>query len=434
MQKKRRYSQSSVRHRRNFPRTLNKFSEQWHNIDVNYHEDRATFICYDDDSPIFGEDNAIKVFDKEVAEIKLIDVHDITEAIESMFEYETYKTALLKTAEHFVMEKVMMDGTLKRASWLFSKGKDETLAKFHLHFEEKTGKQFSEKFIIKLYTTIKNKVMFKPIYLDEQGKYLTYFSSQFSDFKPGPTYLNTLIQELQSLYKTYTEHKDTFTLTQAQTYAFYLDKRNEGESFEENSPIAQAWREQYYFLQRSGLERSYLKSLEVLKGYIKPFTTEEGKVVNFQTGSKSFKRNMKLHFFINQENENIDLKRIYVQYHALSEVISLEEQQAIFDTHEMPRFRDLVHVFSPKEDIELDLENSSECEDDTELSNMMENTFGLSSDELIKMQDRLVEILGCEIDNLRNIEEHVLMEVVDKYKIGSSLEELRFVCRFDRDK
>jgi hypothetical protein len=434
MQNKHRYSQSSVRHRRNFPRTLNKFSQQWHNIDVSYHEDKATFICYDDNSPIYGEENANRVFNKKVAEIKLIDIEDIAEAIESMFEYETYKNALLKTTEHFVMEKIMMDGTLKKASWLFSKGKDKTLAKFHLHFEEETGKQFSEKFINKLYTTIKNKIMFKPIYLDEEGQYLTYFSSQFSDFKPGPTYLNTLIQELQTLYKTYTEHRDTFTLTQAQTYAFYLDKRNEGDAFEENSPIAQAWKDQYYFLQRSGLEYSYLKSLDVLKRYIKPFTTEDGKVINFQTDSKLFKRNMKLHFFINQEDEKIDLKRIYVQHQALNEVISLDEQQAIFNTHEMPRFTDLVDCFSPKEDIELDLENSSEHEDDVELPIVMENTFGLSSNELIEMQDRLVEILGCEIEDLKNIEEHVLMEIVDKYKIASSLEELRYVCWFDRGK
>lgn len=432
MQKERRYSQSCVRHRKNFPRTLNKFSEQWDKIDISYQEDKATFICYDETSKIYGEDNANKVYDKKIAQIKLIDVEYIEEAINSMFEYETYREALQTASDNFIIERIMLDGTVKKVSWLFSKDKEPTIGKLHTHFEEETDKKFSSRFISKLYSSIKNRLMFKPIYLDENGNYLTYFSSQFSDFKPGPTYLNTLIQELETLYKVYIENRETFSITHAKTYAFYFDKRNEGDLFEENSPIAQAWKDQYYFLQTSGLESAYLKSIEVLKRYIKPFTTKERKVINFHTNSKSFKRNLKLHFFTHQENENIDFKRIYVQHQALNEVINLEEQQAIYDTPEMPKFRDLVDFFSPEEEMELEVVNSFNHENDAESSIAMKNTFGLSSNELIEMQDKLVEILGCEIEDLKDIEEYVLMEIVDKYKVGSSLEELKYVCWFDR--
>ncbi len=71
-EKKRRYSTSTVKHRRNFPRTLNRFSEQWKKIDVTYKEESATFNCYNEESKVFGQDGTNKVYNKDIALIKLI--------------------------------------------------------------------------------------------------------------------------------------------------------------------------------------------------------------------------------------------------------------------------------------------------------------------------------------------------------------------------
>lgn len=338
----RRYSESTVKHRKNFPRTLNKFAQQWDKIDVSYNKDSATFHCYDTDSKIFDNDNSNKVYDKNIADIRLMGLEYIEEVIESLFEYKKYQGKLLLAIENFILKQVMSDGSVKKISWLFAQDKerDDLLAKLHYHFEEVTGGKFSARFILMMYSSIKNKLMFKPIYLDSEGNYLTYFSSQFSDYKP-PTYMDTLMYEIRVVLKTYVEYSKIFTYAQAKEYAYYLNCKD-GVDFEENSSIVNEWKERYYFLISNGLDELFFLAVQSLCNYIEPFSTQDGNVVSFMKKGTMSKRNMKIHLFMHSKDKKYDETRLFIMHKALNKVVPLDLQEEIYLWKDIPRFRDFV--------------------------------------------------------------------------------------------
>ncbi len=155
--------------------------------------------------------------------------------------------------------------------------------------------------------------------------------------------MNTLIEELRVYYQNYNEYKNIFSISQIQEYRYYLDESIDGIELEENSPIVQEWRDRYHFLVSNSLDIFYYDTVQFICKYIKPFTTSIGQVVSFlQDNGDISKRNMKLHFFIHQEDEKIDYKKIYIQYQAINEVLTLKEQEGIYALRDIPKFSDVV--------------------------------------------------------------------------------------------
>jgi len=343
--REKRCSTTTVKHKRNFQRSLNRFAENYKGIDVTFNgDDSVTFYCYNEaiNPTIIDINKSNTIYTEHNANIRLKDINCINEAIDSMFEYNKYLT-IIKEIIFEYEAKMLFDGTTVYVNKFFTLKKD-IIDVFHDKFESKAGKKFTKRFISKLYTSIKNRIIFKPLYVDEKGDYLTYYSSQHSNYKP-PSYFTSQVTIIKTYYNSYLKYKDMFSDSKAKAFAYYLDESKDGKEFVKDCSIAKEWRNRYEFLVTHGIIDEYETNIHLLAEYIKPYTHKNGTVINFIEDGSVFEDGLDTHLESYYKEKKYNLKKLSITHKSLQKVMSISEQDSMFSLNKYPSFEGIVAFY-----------------------------------------------------------------------------------------
>jgi hypothetical protein len=172
---------SYVEHKKNFPRTLATFAKYRQCISIKYDISLKSweFECLNKIDKLSS--NQTIVYDPIQASELLRDTNAIHKAIDGMFEYKKYAYAI-KDFVNEMQENRNFGGTEISFNTFFSKESSHIKSLLKFRLETKFQITLSEATTSKIYTSIMNRIRFKPIYCDENEEYYTYNSSQLDHF------------------------------------------------------------------------------------------------------------------------------------------------------------------------------------------------------------------------------------------------------------
>ena len=329
---------SYVEHKKNFPRTLATFAKYHQCISIKYDTSLKAweFECLNKIDNLSS--NHTIVYDPIQASELLRDTNAIHKAIDGMFEYKKYAYAIkdfvneMQENKNFGEKEVSFNTFFsKESSYIKSLLKSKLETKFQITLSEATTS--------KIYTSIMNRIRFKPIYCDENEEYYTYNSSQLDHFalcksisRPKDFAIHEQIRKNYEIYDKY-----SYVYRHASSFKDFLSRND---SFGINDPITKEWKEYYFFLKRSGVFETLFYSMDFLERYMIFFIGSEAQPVNlFSPKGKLFKSNVKKHLtkiLTKKSMKSIDIDHFTMIYKALMEEIKEDWYSFLSTCHQWP--------------------------------------------------------------------------------------------------
>ena len=346
------WTRTTVKHKKNFQRTLNRFAERFNFIDMEVNENArtCTFFCQEWLSDILNRDKLNIVFDKVAADESMRSYDKVMLAIESMFEHGKFIPLLKQVVEEYADKIVSVIDTREHRVTKFLTHRELTLKYIELALIRTYPQQdFSERFIVKLYNNIRNRVVFKFLYTDENGAYIDYHESKEGRYGTRSRYTKktpALEQRLREHYDFYLEYWQFFTLKRAKEFAYYLDTSKDGYEFPFDDDYVESWRENYRFLSENGIIKSFYESIDFIGQYLEPFGVNHSEVVSLVSeDGRVFESRVQKHLEEHHPDRLNDLKMLTIMYRAIQHVISPEDQVFIMQTYQMPTLDDMIEQY-----------------------------------------------------------------------------------------
>lgn len=323
--KKKRYSTTDVRDRKNWQRTLNTFSEQYNYISMTEKKDQAFRFYFTDKLSQNISEHII--FDKELSSRDLTDTKKLLAANAQMFEHKKYQPYIVKIIMG-LQSSIKFNGKIIEANQFFNKSKEAILNHLHVKLEELSGKELTEQFIKKMYTTLKNKTLFPSLYISDS------ISSKAYRVKHGKSISNIINEH----YKYYQEY--SWIIHSKSDFEYYFDQSEE----EPDNIIAQQWRTFIFFALKDNIEKKLYNSIEFLAEHIEPFCTKPLDEQEFQ-----FYNQENLQIFISDKNNLQGIK--------LKKFIEAKEKIICFNYRQRGQIHQYINILLPLSE-QLEILNS----------------------------------------------------------------------------
>jgi len=258
-----RYASTTVRHRKNLQRTLNTFSEQYNFITMKPTPiGTYNFTYYMDDD--IGYENLI--YRKSLVRNNLKTTTSLLKANAQMFEhkkYQPYIEKIISRTEKYIQAE---NGETVVINYFFDEDKkDDMINHFHHHLEKLSGKDLTEHFVKKLYTSLKNRASFPIIYDDKHQ------TSKTNIIKPEK-YIQEIIKDY---YRDYNEYEWILE----EDFSYWRSEASRlGDENSVNNEVAEtihAWNRYINELQAEKIDERFYESIDFLGAMIKNFYTEE---------------------------------------------------------------------------------------------------------------------------------------------------------------
>jgi len=313
---KRRYGQTFVKDKKNVPRTLNCFSHQYEAISMHEYRGKGWEFTYHDS--LLELDLDAIVYDRLKSEIDLTKTSKLIQAIESMFEYRLYQPFLITIVKK-LEKKELVDGKEISINELFTRKKDSIVNYIAHGLETATGKQFTDHFISKLYSTIRNRVQFDSF----------YSSDYHSSITPYRTLTNYYIKIFQSYYNFFLEYEWLLSPEMEENLDYYDDE----EPLSPNDPVYMEWRAFVMHIKRNDILNKLYKTIAKLAHYIELVSVDaEPHYFISKKGNVQWVQLKK--FLIGVHGKELEEYRKAGSIHkALYEMIPIETQKRIFSYH-----------------------------------------------------------------------------------------------------
>jgi len=314
---------SYVEHKKNFPRTLTTFAKYNKSISIKYD---ISLKCWEFECIKWGtslSSNKQIVYDPVDALESLRDINAIHEAIDGMFEYKKYANTI-KDVVNQLQEKKNSDCGEVSLNTFFLKESSDIKSLLKSTLETTFQITLSEVTASKIYTSIMNRIRFKPIYCDENGKYYDYNSSQLDHFAlcksiSHPKDFSTH-EQIKKYYKIYTKYNFLF-----RDASSFKDLLSRDDSFSRNDPITKEWKEYYSFLKESKVFETLFYSMDFLEKYMVFFHDDQLQPVNlFSPKGKLLQRNVENYLkkiLTKKSIQSINIAHFKIVYKALMEEI-----------------------------------------------------------------------------------------------------------------
>jgi hypothetical protein len=357
--KKLRYSTTTVRDRKNLQRTMNTFY-----MKSNYINMKKTilgtynFTYYTSDKYM---DYKNLIYSTDTNLINLSDTDKLLEANATMFEHKKYQPYIENIInESKVMTKNLCTDELVETNNLLSR--EEKIITFHTRLEELSGRKLSERFVKKLYTTLRNKVLFPILYSPEYKTSMNYEI-------PCETYLETMMKEY---YREYNKHKYLLENETKEEFTYWHSELLALEDgYEMNSAeIIGEWNDYIHELVRNKTEEHLLKCIKFLGTLIQYFILEDdywddelNEPIDFPVYRASYlsyydlpietlrdgTRRARLKYFIEITTAKPckDIEHYDLVYVGLNNIIPKDEQIKIFNVYSNLDYRKSVFDFTP---------------------------------------------------------------------------------------
>lgn len=251
-----RYTSTTVRDKKNLQRTLNTFSEQFKYIAMEILDEPAYQFYFFDNLAAFESEYI--VFDKTLAGSDLTDTNKLLEANLGMFEHKLYQ-APIEMAIRKLHGLGKLDDKVVTANAFFTKEKETVLSFLHNEIEQTIEKTLSGRFVSKLYSTLRNRVLYPFLYSSD------YLASKDYKIKLFDNSIETTIRQHYNLYN---EHK--WILESKEDFQLYHWQMEE----EPNNPIVQEWNQFMGFLFSNKIEKRLLENITFLGAFIDIFIAE----------------------------------------------------------------------------------------------------------------------------------------------------------------
>ncbi len=424
--KTRKYTSTEVRDKRSIVRTLNTFSKQYKliccdsmNIDLNI--EPMIFFYMDDESEHY--ENII--YAEDLAFIELKDTELILEVIDNLVSINR-KEELKESLKNFIEE---FDSNGKNK--FFKKNDNET----EIFYSE--GIIQTKAFAKRVYVQIKNRIKFSRAQIYNSKD--TASSVKNRMVYPIPTNtLEILIKKLEYIKNEldlFSEEKmkkiDTMKINIINLsdvkQKMAREKSNinyqEGVMSPNNSSEFHPVDEQEF--NDSGVDSSMTTSMLLQKTeglYSKELYADYSKL-------ERYKHLLEVYYAEIDEPMNFIasmLELLNNEDKIYSKILNIDDK--LYDRYEL-LFEELENY---KEEFCKILSKYGKDWQKDLASKSLSNKSSITKDEIIKAQNTLMELLYCERDGLKKVEDYMLEEIAYKY-LPYSVEELLYICYFDSD-
>ena len=289
MKNTKRYKCTTVKDKKNLQRTLNTFAEQYAYIAIEETNDHAYLFNFFDEFSNFLSPHI--VFDKTISSLHLTETSKLLEANKQMFEHKIYQEHLARIIEEFTIYGKAEDKVIE-INVLFQKEKESIILLLRDKLEKLSGKKLSERFALKLYTTLKNKILFPVLYS------ANYSDSKTYKVQPYSTIESIILEH----YKYYEEYK--WILESREDFSYYYWQIEE----EPHNPIILEWHEFMSFMIENKIEDRLLDCARFLGKYIEPFIQTFYPYTLLPNELEKYKKQNHLFCFVSDKNRLHGLK------------------------------------------------------------------------------------------------------------------------------
>lgn len=289
MKDTKRYRSTTVKDKKNLQRTLNTFAEQYAYIAIEETNDHAYLFNFFDEFSNFLSPHI--VFDKTISPLHLTETDKLLEANKQMFEHKIYQEHLARIIEEFIKRATINDKVIE-TNVFFQEEKDSIILLLRDRLEKRSGKKLSERFALKLYTTLKNKILFPVLYS------ANYSDSKTYKVQPYSTIESIILEH----YKYYKEYK--WILESREDFSYYYWQIEE----EPHNPTVLEWHEFMGFMAKNNIEKRLLDSAHFLGKHIEPFMYFPDPDIALPNELEKYQKQNHLFCFVSDKNRLHGLK------------------------------------------------------------------------------------------------------------------------------